>query len=136
MIGGQPAPVFSRRIAARPLPRRHLAAPVQRAVPVLRYLEKVIHPRWHTPLETTKRPCRHRRRNSKHNLGVHTDPLKQCRPGLCDRPDLVSVSRGRRLLLSIALLAAAIVVAVELMAIWETVLGAKWIFGLGVLTLI
>ena len=35
MIAGQPAPVFPRRIAARPLPTRHLAALVQRAVPVL-----------------------------------------------------------------------------------------------------
>ena len=55
MIAGQPAPVFPRRIAVRPLPTRHLAALVQRAVPALRYLEKFIHPRWPTPLETTKR---------------------------------------------------------------------------------
>ena len=48
-------PPFPRRIAARPFPTRHLAALVQRAVPVLRYLEKVIHPRWPTPLEATKR---------------------------------------------------------------------------------
>ena len=34
------------------------------------------------------------------------------------------------LLLSIALLAAVIVLAVELVAVWETVLGAKWIIGL------
>jgi hypothetical protein len=37
MIAGQPAPVFPRGIAARSLPTRHLAALVQRAVPVLRY---------------------------------------------------------------------------------------------------
>ena len=34
------------------------------------------------------------------------------------------------LLLSIALLAAGVVLTVELMAVWETVLGAKWIVGL------
>ena len=34
------------------------------------------------------------------------------------------------LLLSIALLAAGVVLTVELMAVWETVLGAKWIGGL------
>ena len=45
MIAGKPAPVFPRCIAVRPLPTRHLAALVQRAVPVLRYFEKVIHPR-------------------------------------------------------------------------------------------
>ena len=53
MIAGQPAPVFPRRIAARPLPTRHLALLVQRAVPVLKYLETMIHPRWPTPLEAT-----------------------------------------------------------------------------------
>ena len=55
IIAGQHHPVFPRRIAAHPFPTRHLAALVQRAVPVLRYLEKVIHPRWPTPLEATKR---------------------------------------------------------------------------------
>jgi hypothetical protein len=35
MIAGRSAPVFPRCIAARPLPTRHLAALVQRAVPVL-----------------------------------------------------------------------------------------------------
>jgi len=55
MIAGMPAPVFPRRIAAHPLPAKHLAAVVQRAVPMLGYLETVVHPRWHTPLETTKR---------------------------------------------------------------------------------
>ena len=34
------------------------------------------------------------------------------------------------LLLSIALLASVIVLAVEFAAVWETILGAKWIFGL------
>src|SRR5665213_1312513 len=46
MIAGVAAPVFPRRLAAYPLPTPRLAALVQRAVPVLRYLEKVIHPRW------------------------------------------------------------------------------------------
>jgi len=41
MIAGMPAPVFPRRIAARSLPARHLAAVVQRSVPMLRHLERV-----------------------------------------------------------------------------------------------
>ena len=55
MIAGQPVPLFPRRISARRLPTRHLAALIQRAVPVLRYLEKLIHPRWPIPHEATKR---------------------------------------------------------------------------------
>ena len=53
MIAGKAAPVFPRRIATRSLPTRHLAALVQRSIPLLRHFEKVIHPRWHTPLEAT-----------------------------------------------------------------------------------
>ena len=56
MIAGKPAPVFPRRIAARSLPTRRLAAVVQRSVPVLRCLEKAIHPRWHAHFEAAKRP--------------------------------------------------------------------------------
>ena len=55
MIAGKPAPVFPRRIAARPLPTRRVAAVAQRSVPVLRYLEKLIHPRWHAHFEAAKR---------------------------------------------------------------------------------
>jgi len=55
MIAGKPAPIFPRRIALHPLPSRHFAALVQRGVPILRYLEKIIHPRWPAPLEATKR---------------------------------------------------------------------------------
>ena len=55
MIAGREAPSFPRGIAARPFPTRHLAALMQRAVPVLRFIERMIHPRWHTPPEATKR---------------------------------------------------------------------------------
>jgi hypothetical protein len=39
---------FLRRTAAHPIPTRRLAALVQRAVPLLQYLEKFIYPGWHT----------------------------------------------------------------------------------------
>jgi hypothetical protein len=55
MIAGRSAPLFPSRIANHPLPARHLVALVRRAIPLLKYLEKMIHPRWHTPLEATKR---------------------------------------------------------------------------------
>jgi hypothetical protein len=55
MIAGHSAPTFPDRIANRPLPTRHLVSAVQRAVPTLIYLEKVIRPRWQMPLGATKR---------------------------------------------------------------------------------
>ena len=55
LLAGRSAPVFPRRISARPLPTRYLTVWVQRAVPVLRYLETIVHPRWPTVLEPTRR---------------------------------------------------------------------------------
>jgi len=55
MIAGHSAPTFPDRIANRPLPARHFALAVRRTVPALRYLEKIIRPRWQLPLGATKR---------------------------------------------------------------------------------
>jgi hypothetical protein len=136
MIAGQPAPVFPRRIAARPLPTRHLAALVQRAVPVLRYLEKVIHPRWHTPLEATKRLVGTVVVILNTTLVFTPIPLSNVVPASVIALISLAYLEEDGLLLSIALLAAVIVLTVELVVVWETVLGAQWIFGLGVLSLI
>ena len=130
MIAGQPAPVFPRRIAARPLPTRHLAALVQRAVPVLRYLEKVIHPRWPTPFEATKRLVGTVVVILNTTLVFTPIPLSNVVPALVIALISLAYLEEDGLLLSIALLAAVIVLTVELAAVWETVLGAKWIIGL------
>jgi hypothetical protein len=130
MIAGQPAPVFPRRIAAHPFPTRHLAALVQRAVPVLRYLEKVIHPRWPTPLEATKRLVGIVVVILNTTLVFTPIPLSNVVPALVIALISLAYLEEDGLLLSIALLAAVIVLTVELMAVWETVLGAKWISGL------
>jgi hypothetical protein len=94
MIAGKPAPVFPRRIATRSLPTRHLAAVVQRSVPVLRYLEKVVHPRWHTPLEATKRLVGAVVVVLSATLVSIPIPLSNCRPRFGDCLDLPCLSRG------------------------------------------
>jgi hypothetical protein len=53
MILGHAAPFFPRRIADHPFPARHLAALVLRIVPMLRHLEKMIHPRWRSVLDAS-----------------------------------------------------------------------------------
>jgi hypothetical protein len=130
MIAGQPAPVFPRRIAVRPLPTRHLAALVQRAVPVLRYLEKFIHPRWPTPLEATKRLVGAVVVLLNITLLFTPVPVSNVVPALVIALISLAYLEEDGLLLSIALLASIIVLAVELVVVWETVLGAKWIYGL------
>ena len=124
MIAGRPAPVFPRWIAARPLPTRHLAALVQRAVPVLRYLEKAIHPRWPTPFEATKRLVGTVVVILNITLLFTPIPLSNVVPALVIALIALAHLEEDGLLLSIALLAAVMV------AVWETVLGSKWIIGL------
>ena len=127
MIAGQPAPVFPRRIATRPFPTRHLAALVQRAVPVLRYLERVIHPRWPTPLEATKRLVGAVVLIVDIAVIFTPIPFSNVVPALVIALIALAYLEEDGLLLSIALLAAVIVLAVTVAAVWETVLGAKWI---------
>src|SRR5262245_17005106 len=55
MVAGRSRPLFPRRIAIRPLSKQRFVGAVRRAVPVLQYLETVIHPRWPTPFGLTKR---------------------------------------------------------------------------------
>jgi hypothetical protein len=55
MILARRGPVFPRFIAGRTFQKRRLASMLNWAVPVLRYLERFIRPRWQTPFEMTKR---------------------------------------------------------------------------------
>ena len=130
MIAGQAVPVFPRWIAARPLPTRHLAALVQRAVPALRYLEKVIHPRWPTPFEATKRLVGTVVVLLNTTLVFTPIPLSNVVPALVIALISLAYLEEDGFLLSIALLGAVVVLTVELAFVWETVLGAKWIVGL------
>jgi len=127
MIAGRAAPVFPRRIAARPLPTRHLAALVQRAVPVLRYLEKMIHPRWPTPLDATKRLVGAVVAILNTTVVFTPIPLGAVVPALVIALISLAYLEEDGLLLLIALLAAVIVLMVAFAAVWETVLGAQWI---------
>jgi hypothetical protein len=130
MIAGQPAPIFPRRIAARPLPTRHLAALVQRAVPVLRYLEKAIHPRWPTPLEATKRLVGTIIVILNTTMVFTPIPLSNVVFALVIALISLAYVEEDGLLLLIALLVAVVVLTIELAVVWETVVGAKWIVSL------
>src|SRR5215207_5036616 len=55
MIMARRGAVFPRRVAARRFEAERLARVVRRVVPVLRFLERIIRPRWPTPFEATKR---------------------------------------------------------------------------------
>ena len=55
MFLDRPGPVFPRRIATRHVETRRLTTIIRRTVPMLRYLERFIRPRWATPFMATKR---------------------------------------------------------------------------------
>ena len=55
MIAGRREPVFPHFISGRRLPTSYLLRLGGWAIPVLRYLEKAIHPRWPTTFEAAKR---------------------------------------------------------------------------------
>jgi hypothetical protein len=127
MIAGHSAPTFPRRIADRPLATRHLAAVVQRAVPALKCLETMIHPRWPAPIEVTKRIVGTIVVLLSITLVFSPIPLSNVVPALLIALISLSYLEEDGLLLSIALLAAVIVLTVMFLAVWETFLGAKWI---------
>ncbi|WP_255569046.1 exopolysaccharide biosynthesis protein [Neoroseomonas alba] len=55
MIRGNHRPVFPRSVADRAFETRKLERLIRRVVPVLRWLERFIQPRWGTPFQATKR---------------------------------------------------------------------------------
>jgi hypothetical protein len=99
-------------------------------VPVLRYLEKVIHPRWAIPLEATKRLVGAVVVILNVTLMLTPIPFSNIVPALVIAVISLAYLEEDGLLLSLALLNAVVVVTLELAAVWETVLGAKWIVGL------
>ncbi len=114
----------------RRLPTRHLAALVQRTVPVLRYLEKLIHPRWPTPFEATKRVVGAVVVILSVTLVFTPIPLSNVVPAPVIALISLAYLEEDGLLLSIAPLDAVVVLTVELAVVWETVLSANWIVGL------
>jgi hypothetical protein len=130
MIAGQTAPVFPRGMANRPLPTRQLAALVQRAVPALRYLEEIIHPRWPTPHELTKRLVGTVVLMLSTTLVLIPIPLSNVVPALVIALISLAYLEDDGLLLSFALLAAVLVLTVMSVAVWEMVVGAKWVIDL------
>jgi hypothetical protein len=124
MIGGRVAPVFPRGIATRPLPTRHLARTVRRAIPVLRYLERAIHPRWHTPLEVTKRVVGVVVLLLTVLLLLAPVPMIQVVPALVIVLISLAYLEEDGVLLSIALLIAVALLAVTGVAVWKMAAGA------------
>ena len=125
MIAGRPAPGFPRWIAARPLPARHLGTVVQRAITVLRCVEKAIYPRWSMPPQATKRVVGIAIIMLSARLILVPLPLSNVIPALVIALISLAYLEEDGLTLSIAVLAGFIVFAVDLGVVWEIVHGSK-----------
>jgi len=100
---------------------------VRRAVPVLKFLETMIHPRWHMPVDVTKRIVGTVVLLLSISLVFSPIPLSNIVPALLIALISLAYLEEDGLLLVIALLAAVVVLTVLLLAVRETLLGAKWI---------
>jgi hypothetical protein len=125
MIAGCPAPVFPRWIAARPLPRRHLGPVVQRVIPMLRYLEKAIYPRCPFPPEATKRVIGIAVMMLSARLILTPIPMSNILPASVIALISLAYIEEDGLVLSIFLLVGSVVIATDLVMVWEIVHGAK-----------
>lgn len=127
MIADQPAPGFPRFIAERPLPTKYFAALATRTVPLLRRLEKIVHPRWPTPITATKRFVG--------VLVIILDlavvlipiPFSNVLPALVIALTALAYLEEDGVLLCAALMAALAIVAVVAAATWGTIIGADWV---------
>jgi hypothetical protein len=129
MILGHAAPAFPQSLAARPLPTRQLTAVVQRAVPALRTLEKVVHPRWPIPHQATKRLVGIVVVLLDITLTFTPLPLSNIIPALLIGLISLAYLQEDGLVLSIALALGALLLTADLLAVRETIRGAEWIFG-------
>jgi hypothetical protein len=129
MIADRPSPTFPGWIADRRLPAPHLAALVQRAVPVLKIIEKVVHPRWPTLRGATKRLVGVIVAILGVSLVFIPIPFSNVVPALVIALLSLAYLEEDGLLLLIGLLAALVVLTVEFGAIWGAIHGAKWIIG-------
>jgi hypothetical protein len=102
---------------------------VQRAVPILKYLEKAIHPRWRIPHAATKCLVGIVVAVLSASLVIIPVPLSNIVPALAIALISLAYLEDDGLLLAIGLLAAAIVLTVEFGAIWESIRGAKWMIN-------
>ena len=125
MIAGRPAPIFPRWIADRSLPTKHLGAVVQRAVSVLRYLETVVRPRWPTSPVVTKRVVGIFVVLLSARLLLSPIPLSNILPAVLIALISLGYLEEDGLLLSISLLAAVVVLAIDLVLVWNLLNGAK-----------
>ena len=129
MVLARPGPVLPRRVAARRFEAERLARVVRRLVPVLRFLERFIRPRWATPVEATKRAVGGVVLLLAASL-LAPVPLSNVPPALAIALIAFAYLEEDGVLLGVALAAALAMLAVAALADWEAVSATGWVPGI------
>jgi hypothetical protein len=127
MTAGRQGPVFPRRIAARPLPTRHLVRMGRQPILVLKYLERVIRPRWPMPFGATKRVIGVAVLLLTSLVLLAPLPLSNVPPAADIALISLAYIEEDGVLLTIGLLVALILLAIASAAVWGAVVSAIWI---------
>jgi hypothetical protein len=129
MLLARSGPVFPRRLRSRRFEARRLAALLRYVVPVLRWLERFVRPRWTTPVEATKRVVGGSVLLLSAGL-LAPVPLSNVPPALAIMLIAFAYLEEDGALLCGALAIALVIVAAVLLAAWETMSAAGWLPGL------
>jgi hypothetical protein len=129
MLLARPGPAIPRWLCSRRFKARHLAALLRYVVPVVRWLERFVRPRWTTPVEATKRVVGGSVLLLSSGL-LAPVPLSNLPPALAIMLIAFAYLEEDGALLCGALAIALVIVAAVLLAAWETMSAAGWVPGL------
>jgi len=129
LIAGRAEPVFPHFIMTRRLPTKQLLWLCDRAIHVLKYLEKAVHPRWPITFDIAKRAVGVMVLLLTAVLLLTPVPLSNVAPAAVISLISLAYVEEDGLLLSVALLAAIVLVGIESAAVWGTIVGAVLISG-------
>src|SRR5207244_12671239 len=116
-------PVFSPFVMPRRLPTKHIRRRGGGAIHVLKYLEKVVHPRWPITFEAAKCAVGVMILLLTAVLLLTPVPLSNVAPAMVISLISLAYVEEDGLLLSLALLASFILVGIEAAAVWGTIVG-------------
>jgi hypothetical protein len=129
MIVGRTQPVFPRFLMTRRLPSKQLLWIGGRAIHILRYLEKFIHPRWPRTFEVAQRAVGVMVLLLTVVLLLTPVPLSNVVPAMVISVIALAYIEGDGLLLSVGFIAAIILIGLGSAAVWGTIIGAALISG-------
>jgi hypothetical protein len=129
MMMARDAPILPRFIADRSLPARKIARLVNRSLPVMRALERLVRPRWHTPFMATKRVVGLIVLLLAATLFIPI-PLSNIIPGALVMLAAFAYLEEDGILLCIALSVSIGSLAITAVEVWATLRGADFLFRL------